>query len=155
MFFSNWHINQFTDKTFYILGFFRGEFVEPIIKEKLNFIDGLNNGITLYGKVIKNVFLSSWDLYMNLDNFIPLVKVNLFLNIIIRIILIPICLVFVLILTVIAIPFYFFKLLFFKATISYYIGLIVSFLGYYFLASWTKEAKSNKYEENYNSIKES
>ncbi|WP_339171854.1 hypothetical protein [Anoxybacillus sp. FSL W8-1294] len=144
MFFTDFHISEATDKSYTILWktYYFKDSEHVIIKDNLNFTDGLNNGLALLGKVFKMLFVGGWDLYTSLDDFISLLKVNIFINIILRILLIPVSIVIAMLAMLIALPVYLYKLLFFKAAVSYYLGFCVSFFGLLFISKYIDDSDS-------------
>jgi hypothetical protein len=93
--------------------------------EELSFLDGLSNGTSLVGSLIKAYFAAAWSTYTYWfsDSIITI------WNLIWLFIGIPIALILAIFFTLFAGIVYFFKLLFINASFLYYIGFLLSFFG--------------------------
>ncbi|PES98117.1 hypothetical protein CN491_04735 [Bacillus cereus] len=82
MFFSQYHLSPNTDKSYKILWveYKFEDSKDVVIKDNLNFVDGLQNGTTLWGKSIKSLFVGGWDLYDSLRLYVSMLNINFWLN---------------------------------------------------------------------------
>ncbi|PFN28587.1 hypothetical protein [Bacillus cereus] len=150
MFFSQFHLSPNTDKSYKIL-WAEYEFKDSknvVMKDKLDFVDGLQNGTALLGKSVKTLFVGGWDLYNSLRMYISLLKFNFWIKLLLHIIWIFISILIAFLAMLAALIVFFYKLLFFKAPISYYMGFCLSFFGILGLSQFADDSSSKKVSHN-------
>lgn len=146
MFFSEYHLSPNTDKSYKIfwVEYKFEDSKDVIIKDNLNFVDGLQNGTTLWGKSIKSLFVGGWDLYDSLRLYVSMLNTNFLLKLALHLVVIIASFVIAFLAMFAALIVFFYKLLFFKASISYYMGFCVSFFGIMTLSQFTDDSSSKK-----------
>jgi hypothetical protein len=116
---------------------------EFVIKDKLNFFDGLNNSVAILGKTIIDFPMDGWNYYNNSKDIIKSLNLPIWAETILDILLLIICYIVAALVMIISIPFLLYKLAFFQAEASYHLGICVAILGLILFSRYT-ENKNNK-----------
>ncbi|MBJ6721276.1 hypothetical protein I2750_13620 [Bacillus sp. PR5] len=146
MFFSQYHLSPNTDKSykFFWVEYKFEDSKDVVIKDNLSFVDGLQNGTTLWVKSIKSLFVGGWNIYDSLRLYVSILNINFLLKLVLHLVVIFASLIIAFLAMFAAIIVFFYKLLFFKASISYYIGFCVSFFGILRLSQLVDDSPSKK-----------
>ncbi|WP_214736762.1 hypothetical protein [Exiguobacterium sp. s162] len=150
MFFAKYYVTNETDDSYSIFGetyAIKGT-DNVVLKDQLGFVDGLNNGAALLGHVMKHVFIGAWQVFMSLNDLIMLIQVGFLWKILLYFILIFISFIISMLLLFILFPIVAFKLLFFKATISYYLGFCLFFVGVMLISEILEKIENNEKNRN-------
>jgi len=151
MFFTKFYITKETDDSYNLFGetynIKGGANVE--LKDQLSFWDGLNNGIALLGQLVKSVFIGSWEIFMSLNDLITMLSIDFLWKVILYILLIILSIALAMFLMIILFSVVAFKLVFFKATVSYYLGFFLMLIIVWVISTMidrieVKEKSSNR-----------
>lgn len=153
MFFAKLYITKETDDEYNLFGetYKMSDSKNIFLKDQLNFIDGVNNGMALFGHWIKSIFITTWDVITSLNDLIGFLPINFLWKILLYILLIFVSMFIAMLITMITLPVLIFKFLFFKATISYYVGFCLFWFFIFMLSEIIERLeKSTKYQKHSN-----
>lgn len=146
MFFTDYKVTNQTDQSFKVLWkeYSTGDTKKFEMKERLNFSDGLNNGVAIFGKILVDLPMDGLNFYNTSNDVITVLKIPFWLKIILNILLFFFCFVAAAIVMFISIPVLIYKLSFFQSEMGYYMGFCVAITGLIVISKLSDDNSNKK-----------
>lgn len=116
---------------------------EFVMKDQLNFFDGLNNSVAILGKSIIDYPMDGWTFFNKSKEFLSNLELPVWANTILEALFFILCYIAAAVVMIISIPVLLYKLSFFEADPSYHLGICAVILGLFIFTKFT-ESKGSK-----------
>ena len=137
---AEYKVTQQTDESFKVIWkeYSIEDKNEFVIKDKLNFFDGLTNSFALLGKSIIDYPMDGWNFYDNSKDTITNLNLPFWAITILDILLFIFCFIAAAAVMIISIPVLLYKLSFFEAEPSYHLGICFAIFGLIIFSKFTE-----------------
>ncbi|MDQ0230079.1 hypothetical protein [Metabacillus malikii] len=137
---ADYNVSEQTDDNFKVIWkeYSTNDNNEFVIKEELNFFDGLINSFAILGKSIIDYPMDGWDFYNNSKDVITDFDLPFWANTILDILLFIFCFIGAAVVMIISIPILLYKLSFFEADPTYHLGISVAIFVLIFFTKYSE-----------------